>query len=347
MNRTRKLLVGGALAMFAGIAVGCGGDSDEDPAEVLRESFSQNVDYESGVINIGLSGSLAGEQSGSIEADITGPFSGGGEGEQPEFQLDANVDVNAENLPDVPGGSFSFNFDGGMGLADDTLFVNYQDTNYAASDELYSQIEPLIAAASEAEETPEAEDDPDQFIDALSNLENEGTEDIDGESAIHVSGDLDFAALAESGAAEGSVPFDPAQLEGLDASVDVFVAEDDKAFRQLDFTFNADDVEQLSAQGIDGLDFTVSFGISDPNSEQEIAAPTDTQPLDDLLGQFGASEQQILEQIQGLSALGGLGAGGSLPPGGSGLPADPTDPEFQACVEAAGQDSAALAECFG
>ena len=333
--------------MIAGIAVGCGGGSDEDPEEVLRESFSQDVSYDSGVINIGLSGSLEGEQSGSLEADITGPFSGGGDGEQPEIALDANVDVSAENLPDVPGGSFSFNFDGGFGLADDTLFVNYQDTDYAASDELYGQIEPLIQAASEAEET-QTESDPEPFINALSNLENEGTEDLDGESAIHLSGDLDFAALAESGATEGSpVPFDPAQLEGLDASVDVFVGEDDKAFRQLDFTFNADGVEQLSAQGIDGLDFTLSFGISEPNSEQDIAAPTDTQPLDELLGQFGASEQQILDQIQGLSALGGLGAGGSLPPGGSGQPADPTDPEFQACVEAAGQDSAALAECFG
>ncbi len=210
MNRIAKVLGAGILATTIGLAAGCGGDGGDDPAQVLRDSFSQETNYDSGVLSIGLSGSLEGQQSGSLEADISGPFSSGGDGQAPEFQLDATASVTAENLEGVPGGSFSFNLDGGLGLADDSLFINYQGTNYAASDELYAQIEPFVSAASSAEDSA-TETDPEPFIDALSNLQNEGTEDVGGESTIHVSGDFDLAALAETSADGASaVPLDSA-----------------------------------------------------------------------------------------------------------------------------------------
>ncbi len=98
----------------------------------------------------------------------------------------------------------------------------------------------------------------------------------------------------------------------------------------------------MSAQGVDGIDFTISFGISEPNSEQDVAAPSDAKPLDELLGQFGLSEASLLQQLGGLGALGALGAGSGLTPGGSGLPGGS---EVIDCLSQAGDDAEAAAAC--
>ena len=87
LNRTRKLLAACAVALAApALIAGCGDDGgDEDPAELLRTALSQDTEYESGVVNVGLEGSLEGVTSGSINADISGPFSSGGEAQVPEL----------------------------------------------------------------------------------------------------------------------------------------------------------------------------------------------------------------------------------------------------------------------
>jgi len=354
LNRTQKLLAACAVALAApALIAGCGGDDggDEDPADLLRTALSQDTEYESGVINIGLDGSLEGVSSGSINADISGPFQSGAEGQPTELDLSATADLTAEGIPQVPGGSFSFDFAGGLALADDSLFVTYQDTTFEASPQLYGQISPLLETAESASQTTQDPESADAFVNSLTNLENEGTEDIEGESVTHVSGDLDFAALAEQGAEQG-VPLDTAQLEGLSSTIDVYVAEEDDTFRRLDLGFSADGVEQLSTAGIDGLDFTFSVGISDPNSEQTIEAPTDTQPLDELLQQFGTSEADLSRQLQqGLQGLTvpGAGRGFDIQPAPGGDLGEPggaaADPQVQECIANA-QSSDEIVECL-
>ena len=350
MNRTRKLAALSAFALVTtGLVAGCGGDDGggEDPAEVLRESLTQETSYDSGVINIGRDASLEGETNGSLEADVSGPFQSGAEGQPPELALDATATVNAEGLPQLPGGTFSFDFDGGFALAEDSLFVTYQGTTYEASQRLYSQISPLLETAENAGETTQDPESVDPLIEALDNLENEGTEDVEGESTVHVSGDLDFAGLVEEQGTAAALPEEAVQLfETVDASLDFYAAEEDKSFRRIDFSFGLDEVpEELSGQGFEGVDFTISVGISEPNTEQTIEAPSgETRPLDDLLAQFGASEQQILQGLeQGLG--GGLGtipgAGGDI--GTSGGAA--ADPEVQECIANAA-DAEAITECL-
>ena len=356
MNRTRKLLALCALALAAPVGIAaCGDDDDggdEDPAELLRQAFSQETDYESGVLNIALDGSVEGVTGGSLNADVSGPFQSGGEGQAPELDLTATADATAEGIPGLPGGSISFDFSGGFALADDSLFVTYNDTTYEASERLYSQISPFLESAESAAETTQDPESADALINALSNLENEGSEDLEGESVTHLSGDLDFAALAEEGAGASSVPLDTSQLEGLTGTLDVFVAEEDQSFRRLDLGFSASDVEALAASGIEGLDFTISIGISDPNVEQSIEAPTDTQPLDDLLRQLNTSEAEISQALErgleGLIVPGAPGAG-AIPdlddnsgPGGGGAAADP---EVQDCIANA-QTSDEIVECL-
>jgi hypothetical protein len=337
------------------VVAGCGGDDDggdEDPAALLREAFSQNTNYDSGVINIGLDGSVEGSAvNAALDASVTGPFQSGGEGEPPELALDATANVQASGIPNLPG-DVSFDFSGGLALADDSLFVTYDDTTYEAGDRLYSQISPLLESATTAGESTQDPESADQFINALTNLENEGTEEVEGESVVHVSGDLDFASLAEEAAAAGAAPFDASQLEGLTSTIDVFVAEEDNTFRGLDLGFAASDVAALSAAGVDTLDFTISIGISGVNEEQTIEAPADAEPLDTLLReQLGTSEAEISQAIeQGLQGLiaptGGLpGAGGEIPGLGGDAGAAATDPEVQECIQNAA-DSDAIIECL-
>ena len=283
--------------------------------------------------------------TGEFDAQISGPFQSGAEGEPPELDLDATANASAEGIPGLPGGSISFDFTGGLALAGDSLFVTYEDTIYEASERLYSEISPLLESASSASETTQDPESAESLVDSLSNLENEGTEDVEGESVTHLSGDLDFAALAEQGASQSAVPFDPAQLEGLSSTVDFYVAEEDDTVRRVDFGISAEGVEQLSASGVDTLDFTFSVGISDPNSEQTIEAPTDAQPLDELLRQIGTSEAELLRSIQqglqGLVVPGGVPQGGDLgDPGGAAA-----DPQVQDCIANA-QSSDEIVECL-
>ena len=117
------------------------------------------------------------------------------------------------------------------------------------------------------------------------------------------------------------------------------MAEEDDTFRRLDLGFSADGVEALSASGIDGFDFTLSVGISDPNSEQTIEAPADAQPLDELLQQLGTSEADLSRQLQeGLQGLAVPGAPGGEIPGLEGPSGSPDLDDVSACLEQAQSD---------
>jgi hypothetical protein len=339
VNRTRKLLATGAAALAASaLAAGCGGDDggDEDPAELLRTALTTETEYDSGVVNIGLNGAVEGTTNGSIDASVTGPFQSGAEGEPPELQLDANATVDAEGIPNVPTG-VSFDFSGGFALADDSLFVTFQDTTYEASQQLYSQISPLLETASNASDaTQEDPESADQLIESLSNLENEGTEDVDGEELTRISGDLDFPALAEE-SGQAIPPEVAGVFENITASLDFLVGDDD-TFRGVEVAFGIDELPaEAAASGVEAVNFTFSVGISDAGSEQTIEAPTDTQPLDQLLREFGTSEQEITQALSGalIPGLGsGISPGGEIPglgdPGGQAA-----DPQVQECIQQA------------
>jgi hypothetical protein len=84
--------------------------------------------------------------------------------------------------------------------------------------------------------------------------------------------------------------------------------------------------------------FTVT--LSEVNEPQEIAAPGDAKPLNELLGQFGLDS----------SALGGLGGalgGAGATPEAGGSPAPPADDAASAYLECLGtaQGEAALQQC--
>lgn len=355
MNSNTRLRTAFALALAVpAFVAGCGGDddggggSDEDPAVVLKSALTNDSEVNSGVINLSLSGNIEGDQGGDAEISLSGPFQGGG-GTPVALDLDITGNVNAAALEAVTG-SDSLDFEGGVTLADETLFVNYNGTEYVADDSLNSQIAPFLETAADAPGTAggSTPEEADQFIESLEGLSNEGSEDIDGDSTTHVSASLDIAGLIEAGAAAQAtpVPFDPSQLEGLESTVDFFVGDDD-IVRQVDFNFSFDVPEELQGQaGAEAIDAQISAGVSGLNEEQTIEAPTDPEPLDGLLEQLGIDPSAL----GGLGALGALGGAGSLEGlggaggGGSGGSGDAELDALSQCIAEA--DPAEVDACF-
>ena len=98
-----------------------------------------------------------------------------------------------------------------------------------------------------------------------------------------------------------------------EASFDLYSGVDDRVLRGIDFNLALDPsaIPDASEAGIESVDADFSLRLAGVNEEQEISAPSDAQPIDELLGQFGIDPNE-------LGGLGGLGGGTTIPGAGSG-----------------------------
>ena len=128
MIRIRPLIAALVIALPVPAAVaGCGGGSssnNEDPNQVLKETFNNDTKVTSGHMNISLSGSAEGTQSGSLSATIDGPFQSDASNQNAFPQLDLTAKVTAS------GAGQSFNFDGSLITTKDNAYVDYQNQAY-------------------------------------------------------------------------------------------------------------------------------------------------------------------------------------------------------------------------
>jgi len=213
----------------------------------------------------------------------------------------------------VDSGNSNFDFDGGLTVTGDGAWVGYQGDEYQLDDTTFQAVKSSYEASA-AQQADQGEQgslqqfgiDPQNWV---TDLTNEGTEDLDGTEVVHVSGAADVPKLvADLGdlaqqTGQGS-QVDPAslkQLEGTvkDASIDVYAATDDDSLRKLDVGLTLADPRGGSGE----VRVELSIGISDPGSEQSISGPSGAKPLADLLG-----------RIPGASDALGLGAGGGAAP---------------------------------
>jgi hypothetical protein len=371
--KLRTLALICALALPTVVVAGCGDDDgggDEDPGVVLEQIFNNDERISSGVLNLSLEASAEGDQGGSFSASLGGPFQGDADDPNAVPQLDLTASVSGE------GAGQSVDFEGGLTVSEDNAFVTYQDQAYEVGEETFGQVrDQLEAQAGAAQDTQDGSEASlgaffEQFdIDPttwLSELENEGTEDIDGESAIHLHGVADVQQILSDLVDIGSqVPgaeaqgLDPAQIEEQlsqveqfisEATIDVYGGEDDRLLRGLDVNLG---IEPPQEAGVSNVDLVFSLRLSEVNESQTIEAPSDAQPIEDLLGQFGV-DPEALGDLGNLGAGGlGGGAGGGAGGGGGGGAGGPgagggTTPDFDAyqrCVEEAGDDTAELLAC--
>ncbi len=343
MSRIRASAAIVALVLVLPAAVaGCGGDGGgggEDPSEVLGQTFDNPEGISSGQLAISFDRSAEGAEAGDLTVVIEGPFQTD-EGNPTAFpQLDLTATISGSGANQSLDG-----FEGRLIATENNAFVEYQGQAYEVGSTYFGRFKRLYAqSVRQANEKQGSQSDSSIFerlgIDPqtwLTNLSNEGAEDVEGTETIHIHGDADvdqivsdLATIVERAPGDAGGPLDPAQLEQIksaiqDASVDVYSGKEDHILRKLSLSLSIVPPEAADGSAVSSADLALSLTLSDVNRAQTIRAPSSAKPISGLLS---------LLRLSGLGSLappGGTGGGG-----GGGL-----SPDYLTCI----QDAATQAE---
>lgn len=349
MNTRRPLAVLLLLTLLAFVVAGCGGDdaasADSDPQELLSETFDSEGAVDSGVLDISVTAVAEGEGGGNLTGSLSGPFQSTAEDAPPLIDMTAALKVD--------GGGDNIDFSGGLTITEDGAYVTSDGTAYQVDDPTFELFKQAFSQSAGAAESSGQEGgaifgqlgiDPSTWI---TDLSNEGTEEVGGAETVHLSGTADIAKLLEdsqaiSQATGQATGVDAGQLDQLagaveTSQVDIYTGVDDRILRRLDLNLVLSDPSEEGP-----LELELSIGISGVNEEQTIEAPADPQPIEELvpggLGAIAAGGALPEAGIDG--GTGGSGGSG----GGSGSGAD-AGQEYLDCVAEAGSDPEAINAC--
>lgn len=349
MSRSRAPVVL-ALALASALLVAAcgGGGNNEDPQQVLNQTFSNPTSIQSGTFDLDFRiETSGGDNPGSIEVKLGGRFQSRPNGQFPEFDIDASLNG--------AGGSQSFSGAGGLTSTGDAAFVSYQGTEYAVPQQLYDEFTSTYAQLQGQKKSGKSG----SLLGALnispanwlSDLKNDGTEDVEGTKTIHVSGTANVPKLVEdlkaiaakAGNAVGNVKTD--QLNRLNdviqsGDIDVNTGEDDKLLRRFQVSVDLKPPTGTPG-GPDSLSIDLQLNFADVNKPETIQAPANPQPLGDLFRKLGIDQGQL-----GNALRGGLGTSGALPESGGSTkaPSGSATQSYEQCLsQASGQ--AALQQC--
>jgi hypothetical protein len=342
LTRIRTFILLCLLALAVPIVIaGCGGGSDnsEDPQTVLDETFNNDTKVSSGNLSLSASVEAEGDQGGSFEASLSGPFQGDPDNPDALPQLDWTASASGS------GAGQSIDFSGGITVTGDNAFVTYKDQSYEVGTDAFAQVKSAFEAQQQAAggsssqgtfqeqcaaAIKQAGGDPAacnfDIESWLTNLSNEGTEDVGGTETVHISGDADInQVLTDIGNLASSVPgaaaqgFDPSQLSAVsgavtDASIDVYSGTDDHVLRKLQANLTIDP-STLAPEGVTvpvgTITITFSVEIDDLNDQQTIEAPSGAKPISQLFTDLGI-DPSALGGIPGVSSgSSGSGSGSS------------------------------------
>lgn len=328
----RLALVLALCVAVLGIA-SCGGDDgggDEDPQELLDATFSNQESVDSGVFDLSLDvAAEGGENAGSFEASLGGPFQST-DGGFPEFDLDAELNLDSD-VQDFSG-------EAGLTSAGDSAFVSFQGTDYEVPADAFREFTQSYAELQQQSQSEEEQGgnllsslgvDPSGW---LTDLENEGTEDVEGTETVKITGTADVPKLVEDLRTLAENAPEAVGQQDLDALGDLtdvvesadfsfYTGSDDDILRKVEASLHLNPADSEGAP--DSVDVDFSLTLSELNEPQEISAPADAQPLQGLLDTLGV-------QIPG-SGTGGGGAN-ALPEAG-GSPTPPGDDATSAYLE--------------
>jgi hypothetical protein len=328
-----------AIALLSALLLGAcggGGGNDEDPQRVLTETFSNPTPIKSGNFDLDFKIETSGGDSpGTFEVKLGGQFQAQEADQFPQFDFDVSLRVDS--------GSQNFSGSGGLIATGDRAFVNIQGTEYAVPQQLYDQFTSTYAQLqSQNGASPQGGLLERLDIDMarwLTNLKNDGTEDVEGQETIHISGSANVPQIVDdlkkiakdAGRSVGNV--DLSQLDQLNntlqsGDVDVNTGETDKQLRRLQLALNLKPPSGTPGAP-DSLRLEFQLNLADVNKPQTIRAPANAQPLT-------ASAMQRLGINP--SVLGGaLGNGGALPESGgsTAAPSQSATQAYQQCLSQA------------
>ena len=331
-----SVLVAG-LAAFAALP-GCGGgeEADADPRQILDDALGGEGGVDSGVLDVELAVASSGEGEGELPIDLSaelgGPFQSNGPAELPSVDFELSASVDAGGMP--------LDIDGGLTLTGDGAWVGFQGADYQLDDSTFEALEATYEQSAAERDDREGGSlaqfgiDPRDWV---TDLTNEGTEDLDGDEVVHVSGSADVPKLVsdlndvarQTGQSTALGDGDLDALAGTvdAATIDVYATSGEHALRQIDVGLALADPSGGSGE----LDVELSIGVADPGSEQDISAPDDARPLSELLGRIPGGVPEL-----------GLGAA----PGAAAPQASDSAEDYYDCVAKA-KSSSAIEECIG
>jgi hypothetical protein len=342
LNRTRALIAIAFALLCALLVASCGGGgNDEDPQQVLHETFSNPTPIRSGTFDLDIRiETSGGDNPGKLEAKLGGKFQSRGSGQFPLFDFD--VSLHGE------GGTQSFSGAGGLTSTGDQAFLKFQGTEYAVPQALYDEFVTTYAQL-QSQSKSQSEQNAGLLqalgIDIsrwLTDLSNDGTEEVEGTKTIHISGKANVPQLVDdikkiaqrAGSAAGNI--NPAELNQLkdtieSGDVDVNSGEDDKLLRRLQLDFDLKPPPGTPGSP-DSVTLFLQLNLADVNKPQTIHAPANAQPLKTLLDRYGIDLGNL-----GNALRGGVGSSGALPESGGSTtaPSASATQRYQQCLQQA------------
>jgi hypothetical protein len=321
LSRIRILALFATLAALAGIFTACGGGGDdssgEDPQKVVEEASLEGV--KSGEFDMSLHVNAEGDEGGEIDVGLSGPFQAGAKGELPQAEVSIEAEGEAQDE--------SIDFEGGLTLLTDRAFLEYEGTPYEVDPTTFGFLKSAVEQAqqqegSEADVTAcQKAAEGIKFSQFADNLEDEGSEDIDGTSTSKVSGDLNVGGAID---ALIQLTEDPACSSQLEAAGPLPIGELEEAKGELTKAIKkshveiavGDDnivrkfameltVEPPEAKG-EKVELEMELTLSGVNEEQSFEEPANAKPLEALFKQLGVNPLELLEGASSGEGLGGL-----------------------------------------
>jgi hypothetical protein len=343
-----RSLVSLLVGLLACALIACGGDggseadSSTDVNQLLEETFAGGKEINSGRIELTVRlEAQGGAQEGPVAFELSGPFQSEGGGRLPQFQLEASVESGGQTIQ------------AGATSTGDQGFIGFQGTDYEVSGPVFQQFK---AAYEQSQKQAAGGDqslatlgiDPRNW---LTNARNAGESEVGDTETIKITGGVDVPKLLDdvNSALEQARSLGIEGAEGLperlsdeqrrqaaeaveNLSVEIHTGREDKILRRLLVT-----ADLVAPEGTDlgAESASVRFDLSllDLNEDQEIEAPENARPFEELL--------QSLGQL-GIGGLGGAQGGGSGPGGG----VSPENlEEYSQCIQDAGSDTDKQREC--
>jgi len=347
-----RSLVSLLVAVLACALVACGGDGNGDAADastdvnqLLEETFAGGKKIDSGRIELAVRLEAQGStQDGTVAFDLKGPFQSEGKGRLPQFQLEASLQSAGQTI------------EAGATSTGDQGFIGFQGTDYEVSGPVFQQFK---AAYEQSQQQASGDNqslatlgiDPRNW---LTNARNAGESEVGDTETIKITGGVDVPKLLEdvNTALEQARSLGIEGAEGLperlseqqkrqaadaveDLSVEIHTGREDKILRRIlvTATLTAPEGTDLGAQSA-----AVRFDLSliDLNEDQEIQAPENARPFEELLAS--------LEQL-GFGGLGGGSQGSGGGSGGEGAVSPENLERYSQCIQDAGSDTDKQREC--
>jgi hypothetical protein len=310
--------------LLAGCGGGDGNDEETDAQQVLEDTFSSDASVDSAVLEISLNASAEGEDGGAVEGTVSGPFEADPEGGLPQLGLVAQASVSA---------GASLDFDAGLTITEDAAYIGFGGEEYEVDPATFEQFQ--AAYEQSAAQQQEAGEESDALFESLgidpsgwlTDVTNEGTEEIDGTETVHISGAADIGRLLADAQELASNTGQSEELRQGDvdaineaveeARIDLWSGTDDNILRRFQLTLVLGPLEGEGA-GAEGANVELTINLSEVNEEQEFEAPENPRPLSELgIAGIGELEGGDLPDLDGGGGSGG-GGGGSGGAGGAG-----------------------------